>query len=78
MAAAAWASQYSRAKVGAGALLFVASDVLLLAQMGPLAESGLPRLLVWPLYYTGMFLMTNGIIQSAHKRNPQLRVVSSR
>ena len=48
--------------MGAGALLFVASDLLIFARMGPLATSPLPHLLIWPLYYFGQFLICTGVI----------------
>ena len=75
MAASAWASDFPRFRVGAGALLFVASDLILFAEMGPLSGTQWPQLLVWPLYYLGMFLMCTGVIQTLSKRDPQLRAV---
>lgn len=78
MAAGAWASTFPRALVGAGAVLFVLSDLVLFAQMGPLAASDLPRALVWPLYYLGQLLIATGIVRTLHKRDPQLRLVRSR
>jgi uncharacterized membrane protein YhhN len=75
MAASAWASDFPRFRVGAGALLFVASDLILFAEMGPLSGTQWAELLVWPLYYLGMFLMCTGVIQTLSKRDPQLRVV---
>ena len=62
MAAAAWLSSFPRYRVGFGAMMFVASDLLIFARMGPLAESGLPDLLIWPLYYFGQFLICTGVI----------------
>lgn len=64
MAATAWASRFSRYHVGIGAVLFVISDLLIFAQLGPLADSALPGLLIWPLYYAGQFLICTGIIQT--------------
>lgn len=64
MAAAAWASRFSRYRVGIGAVLFVASDLLLFAGMGPLAGSMVPGLLVWPTYYAGQFLVATGVVRS--------------
>lgn len=77
MAASAWASDFPRYRVGAGAVLFVLSDLLIFAQMGPLAESVLPRLAIWPTYYLGQFLICVGVIQSLRKRAPELRLVGS-
>lgn len=66
MAAMAWSSRFSRYRVGAGAVLFVASHLLLLAAAGtPLsAAPGAPVVgrLVWPLYYTGQLLICTGVI----------------
>lgn len=75
MASAAWASDFPRYRVGAGAMLFLAADFLLFAEMGPLAGSDVPRYLVWPIYYLGMFLLCTGVIQTLRKRDPELRVV---
>ena len=75
MAASAWASDFPRFRVGAGGMLFVASDFILFAEMGPLSGTQWPQLLVWPLYYLGMFLMCTGVIQTLSKRDPQLRAV---
>lgn len=62
MAAAAWSSAFPRYRVGLGAVLFVASDLLIFARMGPLADSALPDLLIWPLYYLGQFLICVGAV----------------
>lgn len=75
MASGAWASNFSRYRVGAGAMLFLISDFLLFAEMGPLAGSMVPQYLVWPIYYLGMFLICTGVIQTLRKRDPELRVV---
>jgi hypothetical protein len=77
MAAGAWTSTFPRYRVGAGALLFLVSDLLLFAELGPLQGSVVPQILVWPLYYLGQFLIATGIAQTLRKRDPQLRVVSS-
>jgi uncharacterized membrane protein YhhN len=62
MAGAAWLSRFNRYRVGLGALLFVASDLLIFARQGPLATSALPGLLIWPLYYLGQLLICTGVI----------------
>lgn len=62
MAAAAWMSSFPRYRVGLGAMMFVASDVLIFAQMGPLADSQIPNQMIWPLYYFGQFLICTGVI----------------
>ena len=78
MAASAWASSFPRYRVGAGALLFVISDLLIFAGMGPLALSDIPHVFVWPTYYLGQFLICVGVMQALRKRDPELKIVSSR
>lgn len=68
MAAAAWLSSFPRYRVGIGAMLFVASDLLIFARMGPLAQNPLPGLLIWPLYYFGQFLICTGVIATLRNR----------
>ncbi len=75
MAAGAWASDFPRLRVGAGAVLFVISDLLIFAGMGPLSGSEVAQYLVWPVYYLGMFLIAVGVMTSLRKRDPELRVV---
>lgn len=67
MAASAWLSAYPRYRVGIGAVLFVISDLLIFARIGPLAGSPWPDLLIWPLYYTGQLLICVGIIARLQK-----------
>ena len=62
MAATAWTSTFSRYRVGIGAVMFVISDLLIFARIGPLANSMLPDLLIWPLYYFGQFLICTGVV----------------
>ncbi len=70
MAAMAWTSVFPRTRVGAGALMFVLSDLLIFAEIGPLASSNIPWLLIWPLYYFGQFLICTGVIQTLRKDIP--------
>ena len=77
MAAGAWASVFPRYRVGAGAALFLFSDLLLFAEMGPLAGSLVPQFLVWPIYYLGQLLIAIGVAQTLCKRDPELKLVSS-
>jgi uncharacterized membrane protein YhhN len=74
MAGAAWASRFPRSFVALGALLFAASDLLIFARLGPLAESIIPNLLVWPLYLAGQVLIAWGVVRTleARKRNEDL------
>ncbi|MBS0255073.1 MAG: lysoplasmalogenase [Proteobacteria bacterium] len=64
MAGTAWASWFSRYRVGVGALAFVASDLLIFARMGPLAGSVVPHLLVMPLYYIGQLMICTGVVRA--------------
>jgi len=70
MAAAAWSSTFPRYRVGLGAVLFVASDLLIFSRMGLLAQSPLPDLLIWPLYYVGQFLICVGGVGYLRRVNP--------
>lgn len=67
MAGAAWTSRFSRYRVGIGAVMFVVSDLIIVA-----GESGhIPReigsWLIWPLYYGGQFLIATGVIQAIRR-----------
>jgi len=75
MAAGAWASVFPRYRVGAGAVLFLLSDLLLFAEMGPLEGSVVPKVLVWPVYYLGQLLIATGVAATLRKRDPELRIV---
>ena len=68
MAGSAWTSSFPRYRVGLGAVLFVASDLLIFARMGPLAASALPGLLIWPLYYCGQLLIATGVVGELRNR----------
>lgn len=68
MAASAWLSSFSRYRVGLGAVMFVASDLLIFAGKGVLAASPLPGLLIWPLYYFGQFLICVGVVGELRRR----------
>ena len=74
MAGAAWYSRFPRKIVATGALMFVASDLLIFASLGPLKDSTLPSLTIWPLYFVGQALIAYGVIRTleARKRNEDL------
>ncbi len=61
MAGAAITSGLPR-RVGLGAALFLVSDLLIFAKLGPLAESALPGQLIWPLYFAGQWLICSGML----------------
>jgi uncharacterized membrane protein YhhN len=68
MAAAAWTSTFPRYRVGIGAVLFAVSDLLIFSRFGPLAQSAIPGLLIWPLYYLGQFLICTGVVGELRSR----------
>lgn len=68
MAATAWSSSFPRYRVGTGALLYVASDLLIFARMGSLAGDAFANELIWPLYYCGQFLIASGVIGTLRGR----------
>ena len=69
MAATAWLSRFSRYHLGVGALLFVASDLLIFARLGGVLDQSLTEWFVWPLYYAGQFLICTGVIRTIRRDN---------
>lgn len=69
MAGMAWTSSFPRYRVGMGALLFVLSDLLIFARMGPLAGNEVAHWLVWPTYYFGQFLICVGVLGTLRERD---------
>ncbi|WP_305096095.1 lysoplasmalogenase family protein [Croceibacterium aestuarii] len=68
MAACAWLSAFSRYRVGLGAVLFLVSDTLIVAGYGPLMGQEWQQWLIWPLYYTGQFLICIGVLGRLRRR----------
>ena len=64
MAATAWTSRFPRFTVGLGALLFLISDLVIFAKMGPLPETFLSGLAVWVPYYGGQRLICVGVVRA--------------
>lgn len=64
MAATAWTSRFPRYRTGIGAMLFVASDLLIFARMGPLSASAWAGFAIWPLYFAGQALIAMGVVQT--------------
>lgn len=64
MAASAWTSRFPRYRTGIGAMMFLASDLLIFARIGVLASSALPGLLIWPLYFGGQVLIAWGVVRT--------------
>lgn len=69
MGAMAWTSSFPRYRVGTGALLFVVSDLLIFARMGPLAGNEMAHWLIWPTYYFGQFLICVGVLGTLRERD---------
>lgn len=59
MASAAWMSRFPRPLVGAGALLFLASDMLIALRLG--SGAGWLSWPIWYLYYAGQLLIFWGV-----------------
>ncbi|MBX7481230.1 lysoplasmalogenase [Qipengyuania qiaonensis] len=68
MAAAAWTSGFPRYRVGAGAVAFVISDLLIFAREAAVLPDTVTSWLIWPLYYCGQFLIATGVVQTLRNR----------
>lgn len=66
MAATGWLSRFPRYRVGVGATLFVASDLLIFARESQHLPEAVTWWLIWPLYYAGQFLIATGLIRTMH------------
>ena len=75
MAAAAWTSNFPRYRVGAGAVLFVVSDLLIFGREAGRVPYEVAEWLIWPLYYGGQFLIATGVVQTL--RHPELRAAKA-
>ena len=71
MAAAAWISRFPRLSVGLGALMFVASDLLIFARSGPLEHNPWVGLAIWALYFAGQLRICLGVVGTLARRDPQ-------
>lgn len=70
LAAMAVAASHSRFRGAAlGAWLFVVSDLLIFASLGPLRESFVPALLVWPLYFGGQAIIAWDVVHTLRKKD---------
>lgn len=68
MAATALMSRFPRRMVGLGALMFVASDLLIFARLGSLPDTFAVGLAVWGLYYFGQLLICLGVARALEPR----------
>lgn len=69
MAATALMSRFPPRTVGLGALMFVASDLLIFARLGPLPAVLAVNLAVWGLYYFGQLLVCLGVAKTLETRS---------
>ncbi|HYE45002.1 MAG TPA: lysoplasmalogenase family protein [Caulobacter sp.] len=61
MAACAWISRFPRFWTGLGAVMFVVSDLLIFARLGPLPDTFETGLAVWGLYFAGQLMICLGV-----------------
>jgi uncharacterized membrane protein YhhN len=64
MAASAWISRFPRYQTGIGAMMFLASDLLIFARMGPLETQPWASYAIWGLYFGGQMLIVRGVTQT--------------
>jgi len=62
MAATAWTSRFPRYRTGIGAMLFLASDLVIFAGEGGALPKSVTMWLVWPLYFAGQALIARGVV----------------
>lgn len=67
MAATAWLSRFPRYRTGLGAVMFVVSDALIAARMGPLAGAVWVGTAIWLLYYVGQLIIFLGVSATLRK-----------
>lgn len=70
MAASAWISRFPRHWVALGALMFVASDLLIFARGGPLAGAAWVGFAIWSLYFAGQALICLGVVRTLRRGGP--------
>jgi uncharacterized membrane protein YhhN len=61
MTAMAWTSRFPRYRTGIGAMMFVASDLLIFARLGPIADTVTVGVAIWLLYFIGQWLIAVGV-----------------
>jgi uncharacterized membrane protein YhhN len=62
MASTAWTSRFPRYRTGIGAVMFVVSDWLIFARIGPLAGVAWVNPAIWLLYFGGQALIAVGVV----------------
>lgn len=71
MAALAWASHFSRYRVGLGAVLFLVAELLTMAINSGRLPYDQASMAAWPLHYIGLFLIATGVIQTLRHELPE-------
>ena len=66
MAGSAIASRFPIAALGA--VSFACSDLMIFASLGPLADSTLPGLVIWPSYFAGQALVAIGVAHALRRQ----------
>ena len=69
MAATAWISRFPRLSVSLGALMFVASDLLIFARTGPLEHNPWIGFAIWALYFAGQLRICLGVVGTLAKQD---------
>lgn len=64
MAGMAWTSRFPRFRTGIGAMMFVASDLLIFARMGVLAGAAWASIAIWLLYFGGQVMIALGVVKT--------------
>ena len=67
LAATAWTSRFPRYRVGIGAILHMASVLVIIGREAADLTPDLAEWVIWPLYYTGQFLIALGVVQTLRK-----------
>ncbi|MBX3479358.1 MAG: lysoplasmalogenase [Caulobacter sp.] len=70
MAATAWISRFPRMWTGLGAVMFLVSDLLIFARMGPIAPGFAVGLAVWGLYFAGQTMICLGVSEALRDGRP--------
>lgn len=71
MAASAWVSRFPQPLTGAGALMFVASDLLIFGRAGPLADQAWVTPAIWALYFAGQATISLGVVRTLSVSDPR-------
>ncbi len=69
MAACAWISAFPCWRVGLGAVMFLVSDLLIFARLGPAAGQAWVGPAIWGLYYFGQAMICCGVVARLARSN---------